>query len=108
MSEKKDRIAKIFWVGSRMCLVIYMYSKGNHNGYVESRLMKDYDYYDELTEEPTFSGKIEEVIGKYFIGFDTCHSHDTEESQSLERVIDRTRKFAESLIIEEDKLNESN
>ncbi len=111
MSEKKyeSRIAKIFWVGSRMCIVIHLdrfEPKGYHNGYVESKFKHGYDYYEILSEGPTFGGKLEMIDDKWFIGFDTVHCFDNEQSQSLETVIKRTKEFAKSLIVEEDAMNE--
>ena len=101
MSEEK--IVKIFWVGSRMCIVYYVDHR--HNGYVESKFKKDYTDYPSWSEGPTYSGNLYGIIeDKWFIGFDTNHTHDTEESQSLERVIERTREFAKDIIIAEDDM----
>lgn len=97
-------IVKIFWVDGRMCTIIKYnsfpnkYPKGYHNGYVESNY-PERDYYDyDTSEEPTYKGEDPVIEGKTFIGFDTIHSHDTEESQSFEVVVERTKKFAREIV----------
>lgn len=84
----------------RNCLV--RSSLSFHCGYVETKREEHYHkYLDEGLdcEEPTFSGKIEE---KWFIGFDSGHWCDNPSTQSAEAVTERTKKFAEELVVIEE------
>ena len=111
MMSEKSRIMKIFWVGSRMCVVIKImhlssYLNGYHNGYVESKFKFGYDPYDCVNEEATFAGELGDIEGKWFIGFDTVHIRDCDTNQTLESVIERTKIFAQDIIVMEDAMNE--
>ena len=69
---------------------------GRCNGYVA--WPKQVHYYDmDGSEEPTFSGTLTGQGDQWFIGFDTGHMTDSDETSGLHQVIERTKRFAETL-----------
>lgn len=108
MACKKYELTSFYHAG-RLCIIIKSYhlmphTPAFHNGYVETPKHGVYydKYYDISCEEPTFAGEWDEFPGRWFIGFDTVHSHDNEATQCYDAVLVRTRTFAEELVVLEE------